>query len=70
MLLGPKTVMKFMLYMCEQAFSYLPSINSKHRNRLLSIENEICVCLFNIRPQIKYLCSKIQAQVSYFFHTL
>ena len=52
-------------YMCEQAFSCLTSIKSKDRNRLLSVENEIRVCLSKVRPQIKYLCNKRQAQVSH-----
>ena len=43
-------------YNYEQAFTYLTSIKSKDRNRLLSIENEIHVCLSKVRPRIKYLC--------------
>ena len=59
--------------MCEQVFSYLTSIKSKDRGRLLSVENEIRVCLFNVRPRITYLCSKREAQVAYWkrkFHNL
>ena len=52
-------------YMCEQAFSYLISIKRKDRNCLPKIENEICVCLFKVRPQIKCLCNKRQAQASH-----
>ena len=52
-------------YMCEQGFSYLTSIKSKEKNRIPSIENEICVCLSKVQPRIKYLCSRRQAQVSH-----
>ncbi len=31
-------------YLCEQAFSCLTIINSKSRNRLLSVEEELSVC--------------------------
>lgn len=52
-------------YMSEEAFSYLTtSIKSKDRNRLLSMENEIRVCLSKVGPWIKCLCSKRQAQDS------
>ena len=52
-------------YMCEQAVSYLTSNKGKDRNRLFSIENEIRVCLSKVRPRIKYLFSKSQAEVSH-----
>lgn len=52
-------------YMCEQAFSCLTSIKNKERNRLLSVEDEIRVCLSQLRPRIEHLCSKKQAQVSH-----
>jgi hypothetical protein len=32
-------------YLCEQAFSCLTNIKSKERNRLLSVEEELQVCL-------------------------
>jgi hypothetical protein len=32
-------------YMCEQAFSRLTSIKNKDRNRLLSVKDEIRVCI-------------------------
>ena len=52
-------------YMCEQAFSHLTSIKSKERNSLLSVEEEMRVSLSKIRPRIRHLCSKRQAQVSH-----
>jgi hypothetical protein len=39
--------------------------NSKHRNRLISVEDELRVSLSKVRPRIKYLCSKEQANVSH-----
>jgi hypothetical protein len=53
------------LYLYEQAFSCLTSIKSKGRNRLISVEHEICVCYSKVRPKIKYLWDKEQAQVSH-----
>jgi hypothetical protein len=35
-------------YMCEQAFSSLTSRKSKDRNCLISVEDEICVCLSQV----------------------
>ncbi|XP_021941809.1 zinc finger BED domain-containing protein 5-like isoform X2 [Zootermopsis nevadensis] len=52
-------------YMCEQRFSYLTSIKTKDRNRLLSVEDEIRMYLSKVRPRIKYLGTKRQAQVSH-----
>jgi hypothetical protein len=52
-------------YLCEQAFSCLTSIKSKDRNRLISVEDELRVCLSKVQPRIKYLCSKKQGQVSH-----
>ena len=34
-----------MSYICEQAFSFLTNVKIKDRNRFLSIENEIRLCL-------------------------
>jgi hypothetical protein len=52
-------------YRCEEAFSCLTNIESKHRNRLLSVEEELRVCLSKIRPRIQRLCEQKQAQVSH-----
>jgi hypothetical protein len=52
-------------YMCEQAFSCITTMKSKDRNRLLSLEDELRVCLSKIRPRIKQLCKKKQAQISH-----
>ena len=51
-------------YLCEQAFSCHTNIKSKTRNRLLSIEEELRVCLSKIRQGIKELCKGKQVQVS------
>jgi hypothetical protein len=51
-------------YLCEQAFSCLTNIESKEENRLLSVEEELRVCLSKIRPRIQHLYKKNQAQVS------
>ncbi|XP_068115889.1 zinc finger BED domain-containing protein 5-like [Hyperolius riggenbachi] len=52
-------------YMCEQAFSCLTCIKSKARNRLLSVEDEMRVCISKVRPRIDALCKNKQAQVSH-----
>ncbi len=50
-------------YLCEQAFSCLTVIKSKSRNRLLSVEEELLVCLSKFRPRISQICKEKQAQV-------
>jgi hypothetical protein len=52
-------------YMCEQALSCLASMKSKDRNHLISVEDEIRVCLCQFQPRIEYLCSKKQTHVSH-----
>jgi hypothetical protein len=52
-------------YMCEQALFCLKSIKSKDINCLISVEDELCVCLSKVRPRIRCLCSKEQAQGSH-----
>ena len=52
-------------YLCEQAFSCLTNIKSKSRNRLLSVEEELRVCLSKIRPAIHDLCKEKQPHVSH-----
>ncbi len=52
-------------YLCEQAFSCLTVIKSKSRNRLLSVEEELRVCLSKVRPRISQMCKEKQAQVSH-----
>jgi hypothetical protein len=52
-------------YICEQAVSFLTSMKSKDRNHLISVEDEICVCLSQVLPRIGYLCSKKQARISH-----
>ena len=41
----------------------MTTIKHKKRERLLSIEGELCVSLLNIRPRIKLLSRNHQAQV-------
>jgi hypothetical protein len=43
-------------YLCEQGFSGLAYIENKKRERLLSHDQELRVCLFAIRSLIKQLC--------------
>ena len=52
-------------YMCEFGFSAMTTIKHKKRERLLSVEDELRVSLFNIRPRIKLLCRNHQPQVSH-----
>ena len=52
-------------YLCEQAFSCLTVIKSKSRNRILSLEEELRVCLSKIQPKISQICKEKQAQVSH-----
>ncbi len=52
-------------YLCEQAFSCLTVIKSKSRNRLLSVEEELRLCLSKIRPRILQIRREKQAQVSH-----
>jgi hypothetical protein len=51
-------------YMCEPDFSFLTFMNSKDTNHLISVEDEICMCLTQVRPRIEGLCNKKQAHVS------
>ena len=52
-------------YLCELGFSALTNIKNKKRERLLSVEQEMHVCLSSNPPQIELLCKKRQAQVSH-----
>ena len=52
-------------YLCEQGFSTLVNIKSNKRMKMEFIEEEMRVCLSTIRPKIKDLCKKKQAQVSH-----
>jgi len=52
-------------YLCEQGFSTLVNIKTNKRMKMEFIEEEMRVCLSTIRPQIKDLCKKKQAQVSH-----
>ena len=65
-----KKALKIMLlfsttYICEQAFSAMTTIKNTKRERLLSVEEEMRVCLSTIRPRINEICRYHQAQVSH-----
>lgn len=51
--------------MSEQDFYCFINIEIKHRNHLISIENEIHVCLSQAQPKIEYLHSQKQTWVSH-----
>ena len=52
-------------YLCKLGFTTLTNIKNKKRERLLSIDYEMHVCLSSIRPRIELLCTKRQARVSH-----
>jgi hypothetical protein len=52
-------------YLCEQGFSALANIENKKRERLLSVEQELRVCLSAIPPRIEKFCRSKQAHVSH-----
>jgi hypothetical protein len=52
-------------YLCELGFSALTNLKNKKSERLLSLEQEMHVCLPSVRPRIELLCKKRQAQVSH-----
>ena len=52
-------------YLCELGFSILHNMKSKKRERLSCIEEEMRVCLSEIRPDIEMVAKKHQAQVSH-----
>ena len=49
-------------YLPEFEFSALTAIKHKKRAQLLSVENELHVCLSKTIPDLKELCKKHQAQ--------
>jgi hypothetical protein len=51
-------------YLCEQGFSALTSIKTKHRNRL-NPESALIPALTKIRPRIEELACRKQAQSSH-----
>ena len=52
-------------YLCEFRFLALTTTKHKRRAELLSVEDELRVCLSKTRPNLKELCKKHQAQVSH-----
>lgn len=52
-------------YLCELSFSTLVLIKNDKRSCLKGLDQELRVSLSNIEPNIKYLCSMKQAQVSH-----
>jgi hypothetical protein len=55
----------FTTYLFEQGFSRLAYIKNKKQERLLSLDQELRVCLSVIRPHFKQLCKSKQAHISY-----
>ena len=47
-------------YLCEVGFSTLTNIKTKRRERLLTVEQEMRVCLSTIRPRIAEICKHSQ----------
>jgi hypothetical protein len=52
-------------YLYEQKFSALTNIKNKKREPLLSVDQELRVCLSAIPPRIEQLCRSKQAHVSH-----
>ncbi|XP_025413497.1 protein FAM200A-like [Sipha flava] len=52
-------------YLCELGFSALTNIKNKKREQLLSVEQEMRVCLSSIPPRTELLCKQHQAHVSH-----
>jgi hypothetical protein len=52
-------------YLCELGFSALATVKNTKRERLLTVEDELRVCLSKIRPRIQQICKNNQAQVSH-----
>lgn len=52
-------------YLCEYGFSSLNTIKCKKRERLLCLEEEMRVCLSQIRPNIENIASQHQAHISH-----
>ncbi|XP_066969990.1 zinc finger BED domain-containing protein 5-like [Macrobrachium rosenbergii] len=52
-------------YLCELGFSTLTNIKTKKRSRLLSVEEEMRVCLSSVPPNIERICKSRQLQVSH-----
>ena len=48
-------------YFCVFGFSALTTIKYKRRAQLLSVEDELCVCLSKTQPNLKELCKKHKA---------
>lgn len=52
-------------YLCELGFSALVNIKNRNRERLQTVDEEMRVCLSNIRPRISDICALHQAQVAH-----
>jgi len=52
-------------YLCEAGFSTLTNIKTKKRERLLTVEQEMRVCLSTIRPRIGEICKQSQGHISH-----
>jgi hypothetical protein len=52
-------------YLCVKEFSFVIVIKTKYRNRLLSLENNLFLCVSDVEPQIKQLLNVKQIQRSH-----
>jgi hypothetical protein len=55
-----KILLQSSTYLCEQAFSCLTSNNSKERNRLLSVEEELRVFVKNSTKNLTFVQKEAQ----------
>ena len=52
-------------YLCESGFSVLTNIKTKKRERQLIVEEEMRVALSHVPPDIKGICAKSQATLTF-----
>jgi len=52
-------------YLYEKGFSSMMAIKTKNRNRLLSLKNNLLLCVSDVEPQIKQLLNVKQIQRSH-----
>jgi len=52
-------------YLYEKGFSSMMAIKTKYRNRLLSLKNNLLLCVSDVEPQIKQLLNVKQIQRSH-----
>lgn len=52
-------------YLCEKGFSSMVALKTKYRNRLLSLENNLLLCVSNVDPRMEKLLNEKQMQPSH-----